>query len=110
MLIDRGQCLWARRYVLKQQLFEAEVDRRAMVIAVGGSKSKKQFESVRLTMKSYFDSLQISYVTNLFVSKIDARGAIEKHPSAMKEAFRLGEQLVSADTEVPDKPVNVELF
>lgn len=109
-LIDRGQCLWARKYVLKQQLFETERDRRAMVIAVGGSKSKEQFESIRLTMKSYFDSLQISYVANLFVSKIDVQGAIEKHPSVMKEAFRRGKQLVSDETPVPNKPVTVELF
>ena len=50
MLIDRSQCLWAYKYVLKKQLFVSQRDRRAMVIAVGGSKSKKQFESIRLTM------------------------------------------------------------
>lgn len=110
MLIDRGQCLWAYMHILKKQLFVPERDRRAMVIAVGGSKSKKQFESVRLTMMSYFDSLQVHYAFNLFVSKIDAPGDIEKHPSALKEAYRLGRELVATGTLPPEKSVDVTLM
>ena len=122
MLIDRGQCLWANKYVLKKPLFQTGPptqrhvrragprDRRAMVIAVGGSKSKKQFESVRLTMKVYFDVLEMKYVSNLFVNKIDKSGAIKKHPTALKEAFRLGKELASANTPLPERPINVELI
>ncbi|MFH1719815.1 MAG: flavodoxin family protein [Planctomycetota bacterium] len=108
-LIDRGQCLWARRYILKKEIVPSGRDRRAMVIAVGGSKSKKQFDCVRLTMASYFDSLQISYVSSLFVSKVDSLGDIGKHPSALREAHRLGSELAATET-APPKPVNVELF
>lgn len=110
MLIDRGQCLWAGKYVLKKPLFETpQRDRRAMVIAVGGSKSKKQFDSIRLTMKTYFDVLDIKYFANLFVNKVDTLGAIKKHPSALKEAFLLGQQLASTDTPMLEKPIDVEL-
>ncbi len=111
MLIDRGQCLWAAKHVLKKPLIETSGrDRRAMVIAVGGSRSKKQFESIRLTMKAYFDVLDIKYFANLFVNQIDFLGAIQKHPSALKEAFRLGGQLVSVDAALMEKPINVELI
>lgn len=109
MLIDRGQCLWAQKYVLKKDLFSPERDRRAMVIAVGGSKSRKQFECIRLTMTAYFDSLQMHYVSNLFVNKVDDRGQIEKHPAAIKEAYRLGCELAASGTAPPDKPITVEL-
>jgi len=110
MLIDRGQCLWASKYVLKKPLFETPGrDRRAMIIAVGGSKGTKQFESIRLTMKSYFDVLDVKYVANLFVNKVDVCGAIRKHPSALKEAFRLGKQLASAEALIPEKPIDIEL-
>ena len=110
ILIDRGQCLWANKYVLKKPLFEnGPRDRRALVIAVGGSKSKKQFENIRLTMKSYFDALDVRYIANLFVNKVDARGAIMQHPSALQEAFRLGKDLVAVETP-PDKPVDIELI
>jgi hypothetical protein len=109
MLIDRCQCLWAHKYMLKKELIAPGHDRRAMVIAVGGSKSKKQFECVRLTMKSYFDSLQVHYVANLFVNKIDALGDIEKHPSVLNEAYRLGSLLAATDTPPPQKPIDIEL-
>lgn len=109
MLIDRAQCLWAHKYILKKKLLIPNNDRRAMVIAVGGSKSTKQFYSVRLTMQAYFDTLEMRYVYNLFVNQIDLPGAVEKHPTAMEEAFRLGGQLVSTDIPMPEKPVDVLL-
>ena len=108
-LIDRCQCLWAHKYVLKQPLITTGRDRRAMVIAVGGTKSMKMFESVRLTAKYFFDVLDMAYVVNLFVNKVDSAGEIKEHPSAMDEALRLGRELVSSDTPLPEKPVNVEL-
>ncbi|OHB55177.1 MAG: hypothetical protein A2173_00245 [Planctomycetes bacterium RBG_13_44_8b] len=110
MLIDRGQCLWAGKYILKKPLFEIpQRDRRAMVIAVGGSKSIKQFDGIRLTMKTYFDVLEIKYFANLFVNKIDSLGAIKKHPSALKEAFALGQQLASTDVPLPEKSIDIVL-
>ena len=109
MLIDRCQCLWAHKYVLKKKLITSGHDRRAMVIAVGGSRSKKQFECIRLTMNTYFDSLQVHYAANLFVNKIDSLGEIEKHPSALKEAYRLGSLLAATDSPPPQKPIDIEL-
>ncbi|HIJ53065.1 MAG TPA: flavodoxin family protein [Planctomycetes bacterium] len=108
-LIDRCQCLWAHKYVLKQPLQTIGRDRRAMVIAVGGTKSKKMFDSVRLTAKYFLDVLEMNYAANLFVNKIDEPGQVKKHPSAMEEAFRLGRELAATDAPPPEKPVNVEL-
>jgi multimeric flavodoxin WrbA len=110
MLIDRGQCLWAANYVLKKKPIASREDRRAMVIAVGGSKGRKQFDCIRLIMKTYFDSLDVRYASNLFVNQIDKRGDIEKHQSAMEEAFKLGSALASRHCTNRDKPVDVELF
>jgi len=110
ILIDRCQCLWANKYVLKKPLItNGEHDRRAMVIAVGGTKSKKMFDSVRLTMKYYFDVLDMQYVANLFINKVDDCGQIKKHPIALKEAYRLGSELVSSATPPPKKTIDVEL-
>lgn len=110
VLIDRCQCLWAHKYVLKKSLINtAGRDRRAMVIAVGGSKSKKMFDSIRLTMKYFFDVLDMNYAANLFVNKVEGPGQIKKHPSAMEQAFQLGCKLASADDKPPEKPITVEL-
>jgi multimeric flavodoxin WrbA len=109
-LIDRCQCLWAHKYVLKKPLINtAGRDRRAMVIAVGGSKSKKMFDSIRLTMKYFFNVLDINYAANLFVNKMEDPGQIKNHPSAMEQAFALGQKLVAPDTPPPEKPLDIEL-
>ena len=121
ILIDRGQCLWAEKYILgkndKTAYHPAEEpsvhhakDRRAMVIAVGGSKSKKQFECVRWTFKAYLDGLEVNYAAGLFVGRVDEFGAIEKHPTTLDEAYKLGALLASSDTPLPDKAVNIEII
>ena len=80
-----------------------------MVIAVGGTKGKKMFESVRLTMKYYLDALDMGYFANLFVSNVDEAGKIAGNKVIMEQAFRLGAELAGDADTVPQKPVDVEL-
>ncbi len=110
-LIDRGQCLWARKYVLNRPLFPGERrDRQAMVIAVGGTSGRQMFRCIHFTMKYWLDALEMKYVANLFVNQVEERGAILAHPCAMQQARRLGEELVATRQLPADIPVNVELF
>jgi len=109
ILIDRCQCLWARKYVLGQPLFaDGPCDRRAMVIAVGGSKSKKMFKCVKWTMKYFLETLEMRYFSNLFINQIEDLSEMRGHSDAVEEAFRLGVELVTSDT-APEKPTDVEL-
>ncbi len=107
-LIDRGQCLWVEKHILKKE--KPHHDRRAMIIAVGGSRSTKQYECIRWTFKTYFDCLRMTYVSGLFVGKIDEFGAIAKHLAAFDEAFKLGAMLASPEIPLPEKPVDVEII
>ncbi len=110
ILIDRCQCLWAHKYVLGRPIeWTQGRDRRAMVIAVGGTKSKKMFESVRLTMKYFLNALDMQYAANLFVNNVDEAGAVESNAEAMQQAYRLGGQLAAVDTPLPEKTVDIEL-
>ena len=116
LFIDRCQCLWANKYILNAPLIQTPGrdrppgGRRAMVIAVGGSKSKKMFDSVRLTMKYFLDVLDMHYQTDLFVNKTDEKGVVETHPLANQEAYRLGCELASPLTPQSEKPIEVELI
>jgi len=110
MLIERCQCLWARKYVLRQPLFpDQQRDRRTMLISVAGTKSEQMFDCVELTVKYWLDVLEMKHVSSLFVNQVDARGDILKHPSALEEAFRLGQSLITAP-QPSDKPEVVRLF
>ena len=94
-LIDRCQCLWAGKYILKRKLVaEDRRDRRAMVIAVAGSRSKNMFQCVELTMKYFFDVLDMKYAMNLFVNNVDKKGDISEHKSAIKHAHDMALELI----------------
>ncbi len=110
ILIDRCQCLWARKYILKQPIDLMQGRRRlAMVIAVGGTKGAKMFESVRLIMKYYLDALDMGYFANLFINNVDEAGKIADNAGAMEQAFLLGAELVGTTRPVPETPIDVEL-
>jgi multimeric flavodoxin WrbA len=110
LLIDRGQCLWVRQTVLHQPLFEPQRDRRGLIIAVGGSRSQKQFECVRQPVESFFTYLEVQCVASLCVNQVDEKGAVLKRADALDEAFRLGQMLARAESGLPPRPLKVELF
>ncbi len=110
LLIDRGQCLWVRHNRLKQPLFQPKRDRRGMIIAVGGSPSREQFDCVERPIQSCFEHLEVDCVSTLFINRVDEKDAILQRPDALEQAFRLGGELVSDRGPVPEEPVRVELF
>jgi multimeric flavodoxin WrbA len=110
ILIDRCQCLWATKYILKRPIIgPREISRLAMVIAVGGKKGGKAFDCIRLMMKYYLDTVDMGYFANLFVSNADEAGKIAENTNAIQEAIRLGKELALAAGPVPGKTVDVEL-
>jgi len=93
-MIDRFQCLWARKYVLKIPPLGTERERKGLFISVGGRKVKNVFEPALVMVKTVFRILDISYAGELLFSGIDEKGAIARHPDALRQAFLAGEKLV----------------
>ena len=110
LLIDRGQCLWVRQTRLHLPLFPSKRDRRGLLIAVGGSRSRKQFDCVRQPVQSCFKCLEVDYLGSLCVNQVDEKGAILKRPEALDQARRLGRLLAGADTPLPQEPITIEMF
>ncbi len=94
-MIDRCQALWARKYVLKKPPLGDRRQRRGLFISVGGRKVANLFESALVTVKSLFRVLDITYAGELLFAGIDEKGAIKKHPDALKQAFTAGQRLVA---------------
>ena len=90
-LIDRCQALWARKYVLKQNLPGS--GRKGAFIAVGATKGKTLFDGSILTVKYFFEAIGVKYVDELLVRGVDRKGEIEEHPAALSDAFELGRRL-----------------
>ncbi len=46
------------------------------------------------TVKALFNTLDITYAGDLLFRRVDEKGAITKHPDALKQAFLAGQKLV----------------
>ena len=90
-LIDRCQALWVRRYVLKNLPDSA---RKGAFIGIGATRGKQLFDGSILTVKYFFQALGVKYVDELLVRGVDKRGEIKEHPTALSDAFSLGQRLV----------------
>ncbi len=95
-LIDRCQCYWAKKYILKQPApsYHGDVERRGVFISTAGSNVKQAFDGAKFTMKYFFDAVGVKYYKDLLYPGIDEKGAIKKHPTALKEAYDTGRDLI----------------
>jgi multimeric flavodoxin WrbA len=97
--IDRCQALWARKYLLKQPVSPGKPRRIGVFLAVGGSRGTKIFDGALLTMKYFFDALDMTFHRSLLVKEVDAKGEILNHPTAMAEAYELGKEVVRMSSD-----------
>ncbi|MFA4837649.1 MAG: NAD(P)H-dependent oxidoreductase, partial [Dehalococcoidia bacterium] len=94
-LIDRCQALWALKYVLKQPVaLNSGGGRKGLFFSVGGTGFAHLFESAMPTIKSWFAVIEVKYAGGLTFARIDEKGAIQNHPTALKDAFEAGKNLV----------------
>ena len=94
MAIDRCQCLWARKYILKLPLFDPpRTGRQAAVIAVGATRGKSLFDGLMQTMQHVFQALELDHVADVLVRQVDGKGEIRKRPEVLEQAYELGRKL-----------------
>ena len=91
-LIDRCQALWARKYVLKQ--LPAASGKKGAFIAVGATKGEKLFEGSIMTIRYFYKTLDVVYTDELLIRGVDIKGEVSEYPTALTDAFKLGERLV----------------
>jgi NAD(P)H-dependent FMN reductase len=97
-MIDRCQALWVIKYVLKLPVaINPYKERSGIFVSVGGTKLHNLFEPAKATVKSWFTTLDIKYAGELVFSGIDENGSIQLHPTALKDAFSIGQKLASGN-------------
>jgi len=94
-MIDRCQALWARKYVLKMPPLGNSRERKGLFVSVGGLKLANLFEPSLAIVKTLFKVIDITYAGALLFPGIDEKGAIAKHPDALRQAFLAGQKLVT---------------
>jgi multimeric flavodoxin WrbA len=93
-MVDRCQALWALKYLLKLPVaVNSGGERKGAFISVGGTGVSNLFQPAIATVKILFKTLEVSYSDDLLFPRIDEKGAIAQHPTALSQAFALGQKL-----------------
>lgn len=96
MMIDRFQCWWVAKYILKQPFVEKDRKRSGIFISVSGREKVDYFECAKMIVKILFANIEVVYSGDLFYPRIDEKGEILNHPAAMADAWNTGQNLVPA--------------
>ncbi|MHB9111427.1 MAG: flavodoxin family protein [Thermoleophilia bacterium] len=96
-VIDRCQCYWALKHVLREKFPHPDNAplRYGSFIGVGGTKGEKLFDGTMLTLKYFFDAIDVKPVEELYVlvRGVDAAGDILKHNEELAAAYESGKAL-----------------
>jgi multimeric flavodoxin WrbA len=91
ILMDRCQSLWVKKYWIdKVPHGKWEPRRKGLFISVGATKGKKLFNGSLLTIKYFFDVLDMTLWKSLLYRNLDLEGAVLEHPEYLKEAYETG--------------------
>jgi len=93
MMVDRFQCLWRAKYILKKDIFNKK--KTGCFVSVEASTRKDFFNNAKSIVKNFFVIISTDYKEELFCSGVEEKGSILKHPDILKEAFELGRRVAS---------------
>jgi multimeric flavodoxin WrbA len=97
ILMDRCQSLWVKKYWIDKVPFgQWEPKRKGLFISVGATKGKKLFNGVLLTVKYFFDVLDMELFKSLLYRSLEFEDDVLKHPEYLKEAYEAGKALAEA--------------
>jgi len=97
ILMDRCQSLWVKKYWIDKVPFgQWEPKRKGLFISVGATKGKKLFDGTLLTVKYFFDVLDMELYRSLLYRGLDFEDDVLTHPEYLEEAYEAGKALVKA--------------
>jgi multimeric flavodoxin WrbA len=97
ILMDRCQSLWVKKYWLEKNAIQKhEVTRKGLFISVGATKGKRLFEGTLLSIRYFFEILDMELWRSLLYRNLDLEGDVLGHPEYLLEAQRSGKELVQA--------------
>jgi multimeric flavodoxin WrbA len=96
-LIDRCQSLWVKKHCIDQTPMGAGASKRkGLFISVGATRGKRLFDGVLLTIRYFFEVLDMELWNSLLYRGMDFEGDVLNHPEYLEEAYEVGKDLVAA--------------
>ncbi len=97
ILMDRFQSLWVKKYwVDKIPKDEQTIKRKGLFISVGATKGKKLFDGMLLSVRYFFDVLDMELWKALLYRQLDFQDDVLKHPEYLEETYTAGKAFAAA--------------
>jgi len=97
ILMDRFQSLWVKKYWIDQpRKGQSNTRRQGLFIAVGATKGKKLFDGILLSLKYFFDVIDMKLWKALLYRGLDFEGDVLKFPEHLDEAYEAGKAFAKA--------------
>lgn len=93
ILMDRFQSLWVKQNWLDNVSGDPmKISRKGLFISVGATKGKKLFDGVLLSIRYFFDVLDMKLWKSLLYRGLDFEGDVMKFPDYLEEAYEAGKE------------------
>jgi len=92
-MVDRCQCLWCEKYLLKKPIPPGPRGRKGLLLLVGGMKKEDASHCAEATAKAFFRTVSVPEHEILSCGGVDGRGDMENHPTALQDAREAGRRL-----------------
>ncbi|MFH1034268.1 MAG: flavodoxin family protein [Pseudomonadota bacterium] len=96
ILMDRCQSLWVKKYWIDKQPFGGGTKtRKGLFISVGATTGSRLFEGALLSVKYFFDVLDMELWQSLLYRGLDFEGDVLATPEYLTEAHQAGSALAA---------------
>ena len=97
MMMDRFQSLWVKKYWVDKTPAQKQANnRKGLFISAGATKGKKLFDGMLLSIRYFFDVLDMELWKALLYRQLDFQDDVLKHPEYLEEAYKSGKAFVTA--------------
>jgi len=105
-LIDREQYLWARKFILKTLYFTDDHIKRhkGIFISTAGLGWNNVFDGAFPVITALFNTVGFEYYDNIIANDMDRYGGIQKHPTALADAYEKGQKVVGVIEHLREFP------
>ena len=104
ILMDRFQSLWVKKYWIDEtRKGQPNTQRKGLFIAVGATKGKKLFDGILLSLKYFFDVIDMELWKALLYRGLDFEGDVLKFPEYVDEAYEAGKEFAKAIKAEPNE-------
>jgi multimeric flavodoxin WrbA len=92
--IDRFQARWSRRYLLDNR-FRLEEQRKGYLLSVAATKGAKVFDCSLLTMRYFYEAMDMTFAGSFLLKGVDQRGAVRNLPEELARAEAFGRDIAT---------------